>query len=153
VKINYSQIDNGIVDLIKLLNEKGFETCNCCSGLYCDHQDRKEGWTEKYLKGYIGFNLSPAKQKQLITMSYHSCLKYTHNYQMPIFRFDSSDLEQCLLVDKLKIYTQIEQFSPVINISHKGDIVNIGDMDYPKKMKDITVNHIWKLLYRALDGL
>ena len=67
--MSIKKVDNGIRDLVKLLNEKGFKTDYSCSGLMEDHKVFL-----RYGTGYISFlPMSLKKEEDLkkIALSSH----------------------------------------------------------------------------------
>lgn len=53
------EVDRGIVDMVVLLNQKGFTTWACCSGLKADHSVKPD-W------GYICFHQSVSSEKRMV---------------------------------------------------------------------------------------
>jgi hypothetical protein len=86
--INYEEIDNGIIDLIKLLNYKGFPTIYSCSGLLEDHDDFYDRWEYKKGVGYICFlPLTFEQEKKIKRFALSSHLEFygrEDKYSVPI---------------------------------------------------------------------
>jgi len=104
--MNKEKIDNGIRDLVKLLNEKGFKTDYSCSGLMEDHKIFKRQGT-----GYISFlPMSVEKEEELkkITLSCH--LGFGGRDDVQDVNFDEngkmiltqSDNERCMIINSFE---------------------------------------------------
>ncbi len=151
MKIDYNDMDKGIIPLIELLNEKGFITNGCCSGLYKDHNE-EEDWG--FDRGYITFSssLSPVDKKQLKELSIKCCLKFIEEYNIPIYRFKSNRNDYVLFEKFISSY-RIQNFIPIVNLesSDGNNITNIPAEILSEEMTDIVISDRWKRLYDSID--
>jgi hypothetical protein len=131
-EIDYSDMDSSIIKLIKLLNDNGFPTISCCSGMWRDHIDIRTSETDKkkllegskkycrYMNGHIVFDiLTEEKCEQLIKVAYNSDLiVYTH-YREPSYKYDVNCPGKYYCKEEI-YYRTYEIRNPIPNI-HKYD--------------------------------
>lgn len=131
-----SGIDENIIKMIKYLNESGFETVSCCSGIFSDH-----------------YNIEKLKNKNITMKDIENCCKHRGRSFIPdpyiqmkgIFHTYDEENET-YIVDK-KYY----EFEKSICISHMPDSEitcdNIGNERTPKWVLCSTASYSPPFLY------
>ncbi len=143
-------MDKSIIPLIKLLNEKGFITNSCCSGLYKDH-NKETDWG--FERGYITFSsLSPDIKECLKELSIKCCLKFIDSYDIPCYHFQGGS-KDCVLVEKISCSCRVQNFVPIVNLRHSNkDNTNITLDILSEEMSDVVINDRWKRLQKELEN-
>lgn len=151
--IENNDIDKSLISLIKLLNEKGFLTNFCCSGLHKDHKRSKK---LKKLKrpredysGYIAFDkyLSYEQESELEEIAYSCHLVFEESKKDKIRSlYDFEKKEHFLIAEEntfLNSCTIRNEFPEVIKYNDKRKIT--------KKFLDGLVEYKWNLLYEKIE--
>jgi len=132
-------IDNGIVNIVKILKNKNFPTIASCSGIMQDHLYSRE---RMLLHPYIAFNKLKMTEKQiqflkdiaeknkyyirdfsdkkdctLFSINLHNSETDRNIYETPILIFNQSDLiyhyniDRKIIIELEKLYQQLQEFN------------------------------------------
>ncbi len=157
--IRNNDIDDFLIPLIVLLNEKGFLTNFCCSGLYQDHMRSKKAIKrskskkkyQDYIGGYIAFDkyLTFEQESILEEICYSSYLVFEESRKDDVKSFyDFEKKEHFLGVEEstfLNGCTIRSSFPEVINCSDRRKVT--------KKFIDSLVEYRWNLVYEKIKNL
>ncbi len=161
--ISRGHIDKSLISLIKLLNERGFITNFCCSGLYRDHRRSKKSrdrlsknsknsrryiWND--ISGYIAFDKYLSYEQELeleeIACSCHLVFEESPRDDVKSF-YDFEKKEHFLISEKshfLNGCTFRNEFPEVINCNDRRKVSH--------KFLDGLVEYKWDLLYDIIKG-
>lgn len=140
--IDYEDIDQYIIKLIKLLNEKGFKTIFCCSGLFEEHNGG--GWLDlegRFIdinQGYIVFQDLSCEQEEYL-------IKISNKYGFIYGVWGNNKNYKC-------VYNQCE----LENIIKYADQVGWGDMHeryWNSTNVDKVLKSRWDRFHREVEKL
>ena len=135
--INYEDIDNGIVPLVRFLNDIGFETDYSCSGMIDDHDDSRN-----LGNGYISFlPLPPEKEEVLKRIALSSHMSF----------MESGECETISVEDGKMVSTpDFRNSCGIYNIVSESEIKS--DIPITRDLIDIIVKDTWGILFKNLKA-